>query len=466
MRGNILVIDDEQEVFEELEECLVAHNLFHAPTLTGVRDIMKRRNVDLAIVDLNLKVEGNDRFSGLDYIGKLRKRYPNMSILVISQYDDPERITEAIQNGADSYIWKGGYNPYTSEFRQQINLLVKKTKKREDLSLEYKREIWGDSPQTKEVARRLTLYADQQSSFILYGEQGVGKQNYVHYLHFVAADQYRHYSLEREPVMVDAREFTHADLEKIFRYDRQRKTKTFLDRANNNILYLNNLQSLPLARQQDLTQILSKNRYPRSRQSLNIQLVGGVESAPEELVERGKLLPELFHSISTIAIDPLHKRKADLPSLISSWLTEKEIDPKLLRKEYLKYWLRYDYPHNLSELFDLLRETVDSHQAHYPSREKWKRVPFDLESFPTVILEAKDSEADMFRQVARLELGNIENALQRFHGFRDQKSRAAHLLGISSADNMTKTYIKKYWRLYPELVSQHPMIMQCYGLTH
>lgn len=466
MRGNVLVIDDEHDVFEELEECLVAHNLFHAPTLTGVRDIMKRRTMDLAIVDLNLKVEGNDRFSGLDYIGKLRKRYPNMSILVISKYDDPERITEAIQNGADSYIWKGGFNPYTQEFREQINRLVKSTKKREDLSLEYKREIWGASPQTRAIALKLALYAKEKTSFIIQGEQGVGKENYVLYLHYLAANTYHHYAIERDPVIVDARNLTKNELQSTFRYDAKRQGKTFLDRANNNILYLNNLDHLPVSRQRDLLYILQEGKYPKSRQTLNIQFVGGMEPSPEEGLETGKILPELFYAMSTVSIDPLRNRKADIKELIQSWLREKEVDPALLNEESLKIWLRYDYPHNTSELFDLLRETVETHQARYPSGEKWKRMPFDLTSFPDVILNSRDTDSDMFFEVARLELGFIENALQRFNGRRDQKSKAAELVGISSADNMTKTYIKKYWRLYPELVSQHPMIMQCYGLTH
>lgn len=466
MRGNVLVIDDEHDVFEELEECLVAHNLFHAPTLTGVRDVMSRRTMDLAIVDLNLKVEGNDRFSGLQYIRKLRKRYPNMSILVISKYDDPERITEAIQNGADSYIWKGGFNPYTQEFREQINQLVKSTKKREDLSLEYKREIWGKSPQTRMIAQRLELYAKENTSFILQGEQGVGKENYVQYLHYLAANTYHHYAIEREPVIVDAKVLSKKDLQSIFKFDSGRKRKTFLDRANNNILYLNNLDQFPLSRQRDLLYILQTGKYPKSRQALNIQFVGGMESSPEEGLETGKILPELFHSISTISIDPLRKRKADIQALIQSWLREKDINPELLNDEQFKIWLRYDYPRNTSELFDLLRETVETHQARYPSGEKWKRTPFDFESLPDVILNSRDADSDMFFEAARLELSFIENALQRFDGRRDQKSRAAELVGISSADNMTKTYIKKYWRLYPELVSQHPMIMQCYGLTH
>ncbi|MEL7063773.1 MAG: hypothetical protein AAFP00_08540, partial [Bacteroidota bacterium] len=75
MRGNILVIDDERFVFEDLKYGIgQAHNIFYAETLPQAMGLLKKNTMDLAMVDLNLKFKGKNRFSGLDHIKTLRER--------------------------------------------------------------------------------------------------------------------------------------------------------------------------------------------------------------------------------------------------------------------------------------------------------------------------------------------------------------------------------------------------------
>ncbi len=466
VRGNVLVIEDENEVFEELEESLVAHNLFHAPSLTGVRDILRRKHMHLAIVDLNLKREENIRFSGLDYIATLRKRYPNMSILVISKYDDPGRIKTAFQNGADDYIWKGAYNPYDPDFRQIINRLVSASKQHALLSEQYRKDIHGKSPQTKQIRQTLRKYAETKQSFFLIAEVGIPLGLFVNYLHFHAANIHHHYAIDRQPVIMNAREMDTDQIREAFLHSQNRRDKSIMDLANNHILLIENTDRLSRTRQRELLEILQHFRYPGLTKTLSIQLVAGLRRDPKEALEKGRLHPDFYQALPKVAIPPLRDRKADLRALIPAWLAEQGVSPTWLPVEHLNYWLRYPYPGNEHELYDLLKQTLEHHQSKFQQSEKWKSTPVSLESYPAEILNGHDAEGDMFTQVARLELGYIERALQRFAGFRNQKSLAAELVGISSADNMTKTYIKKYWRLYPEIVSQYPMIMTCYGLSH
>lgn len=452
------MIDDESKVFLQLQESLKAHDLFHAPTLAGVKDIFKRNEIDLAIVDLNLKVAGNDRFSGLDYIKKLNERYPHMSILVISKYDDPERIKQAIQNGATDYLWKGGFKANSVEFRTKINELVRRKKSLEQLSIEFRREIIGESPQTQQLRRELENYAREQKSLFLLGERGVGKENFVRFLHYVAADKYRHYSLARPPITVNVSDFSPGDLEQAFRAKEKTSPFSFLLQAHQNILYVKNLASVSQELQEKFLDVCQTRKLPNGRPA-NIQFVFGIEADAEV----NQIIPELFHALTTVRIQPLRDRAADLHQLIPAWLKEKGADPdRLMPETIFSLWTGYAYPRNNSELFGLLQNALTRHQIRYPEGA-WKTKPLGIQDLPEVIQKSGEREEDMFLQVARLELGFIERALQRFDMERDQKTRAAHSLGITSADNMTKTYIKKYHQKYPSLLSQYPMIMKCYG---
>ena len=63
--------------------------------------LLKSVSCDIALVDLNMKGMG-----GIELIGHLKKKYPDIRILVLTTFYDDSNITEAISNGADGYLLK------------------------------------------------------------------------------------------------------------------------------------------------------------------------------------------------------------------------------------------------------------------------------------------------------------------------------------------------------------------------
>ena len=457
MRGNILVIDDDIEVFQELKSCLPAHNLHYAADLTGVKSSFTRKKIDLAIIDLNLQGDDSkDRLSGLGYIKRVHNRFPAVSIMVISQFSDVELVEEAIKNGAKRYKWKGELDPTEQAFREEINELINEKRKQDDKRHFARTEIWGNSPNTIALQEQLKEKAKTKDSFFLIGEPGVGKDNAINYLYYKSM----YYSDVRPYEEIDFSIEKSARVLSVLRAEPSEKSKNFLKNAKNNILVLRNLQLASKEVQRIFCYIMKNRSYLHAPDNLLIQFIFVLEEKPQQLIAEKRLHRELLSYADSIYISPLRERKLDIPDLIDNWLAAKEYPSNLLSTEVIRVLKGYDYPGNSYELFAILDRSVDAHKRKH--KNKWAKFPILLDSLPPELFEEEAPLYNMLLEVAKLELRYIERALHTSNG---KKGKAAELLCIpSGADNLKKSYIDKYKKQFPGLLKQYPLIAKVYNL--
>ncbi len=488
MRGNILVIDDEKNVFERLEENLEAHNIFHTEHIKGAKSLIKRKGIDLAIIDLNLNQDqpksngtnGEDlRLSGLAFIENVRKSFPHLAILAMSQYRDVPTISQATKNGADDYIWKGSWLPHEQDFRDKIGGLIKEKKTRDQKRESIRRDILGDSPYTEFLRNKIQSLAKSRDSFFLLGESGLRKNDIVDFLRYTSSL----YSDLRTYETLDGKNLSEKDLMNVLTCRPKRKKKKHYDneteeerleieensltelfrRAHKNICLINHLESISLKTQGALLEVVRSKKYLNRKDIFATQFVFCLEKEPEALIDQGILHPELFASLRSIEVRPLRERIQDLRQIIPDWLQKHEIDPANMPEEIFQKFMGYEYPHNLIELEKLLRELLDNHKALFPQNELWKRKAFGLSALPSVLSHTSLKLSEMKFEVAKLELSYIDKALQLFEG---NKGKAAEALGITSgADNLKKSYVDKYFDRFPELVLQYSTIVKFYKLA-
>lgn len=65
-----------------------------------------RRPPDVVVIDLNLAPPGSGRMNGGDCVSRLKAGRPELRALMLTVYDDHERIFEALRSGANGYILK------------------------------------------------------------------------------------------------------------------------------------------------------------------------------------------------------------------------------------------------------------------------------------------------------------------------------------------------------------------------
>ncbi|MDP8218883.1 MAG: response regulator [Candidatus Theseobacter exili] len=105
---NILIVDDEEDLCTLLSEALKQkkYNVEIAGTRKEAMDIVKKKNLDLVFLDMNLP-DGN----GLMLISKIKKINPDTVINIISAYSNGGNKEKATKKGANEFIEK----PFTDK---------------------------------------------------------------------------------------------------------------------------------------------------------------------------------------------------------------------------------------------------------------------------------------------------------------------------------------------------------------
>ncbi|MFZ4792758.1 MAG: response regulator [Blastocatellia bacterium] len=136
----VAIIEDRQEIREGLQQILdgadgystVAGYGSMETALPGLREIMKDPELAPSAVLIDIGLPG---MSGIDGIRRLKSEFPRLSCLVLSVFQDDNRIFEAICAGASGYLLK--------------------TTPPDRLLASLREVVEGGSPMTPEVARRV-----------------------------------------------------------------------------------------------------------------------------------------------------------------------------------------------------------------------------------------------------------------------------------------------------------------------
>lgn len=106
---NVSIVEDEPETRRSLLRLLgfAAHVRCLGNYATGedaLRDIPAKRP-DVALVDINLP-----RMSGIECVAKLKLKLPSLRVLMLTTYEDSDRIFDSLRAGASGYLLKkAGY---------------------------------------------------------------------------------------------------------------------------------------------------------------------------------------------------------------------------------------------------------------------------------------------------------------------------------------------------------------------
>src|SRR6202158_3824251 len=125
-KGSILVVDDEAEIREGLELLLTSEGYTVTTAETGDAGLAKldEQPFDLLLVDVSLP----DR-SGLDVLRDIRRRDPDLSVVLITAYGSIDTARAGFKNRAQDYITKPWSN---DELLAQVAQVVESQKLRDE----------------------------------------------------------------------------------------------------------------------------------------------------------------------------------------------------------------------------------------------------------------------------------------------------------------------------------------------
>ena len=106
--GTVLVIDDNEAILTALKYCLIG-TFERVLTLTSperVLTVLEQEDVSIVLLDMNFTLGVNSGQDGLVWLQAIRKRHPEVPVVLITAYADVSLAVRGLKRGAADFITK------------------------------------------------------------------------------------------------------------------------------------------------------------------------------------------------------------------------------------------------------------------------------------------------------------------------------------------------------------------------
>ncbi len=299
----------------------------------------------------------------------------------------------------------------------------------EEIRTEYRfDEIVGNSPALKKVLKQIETAAPTDSTVLIQGETGTGKELVARAIHQLSRRNHATFVklncsaipaalIESELMGHEKGAFTGAITQRIGRFEL----------AHGGTLFLDEIGELPLEMQPKLLRVLQDGQFERLGGNRTIEsdfrLVAATNRDLREMIAEDKFRRDLYYRINVfpITIPPLRDRREDIPTLVRYFVQEfatrmrKQIES--IPAETMTSLVNYSWPGNIRELRNVLERSV------ILTTGTKLRVPRD--AFDQAV-SANGSVVSM----AEAERRHIMESLQATNGVVGGPKGAAALLGL------------------------------------
>jgi len=440
--ANILIVEDEPRMRRLLEISLGedGHTVRTVEDAeTGLR-ALRKEPADLVVTDLKLP-----GMNGLDFLQEAKTLNGSVPVVVMTAYGSVETAVEAMKAGASDYVLK----PFTmAEMKLVINkeLDVQKVRDenrtlREALGKRYHfQNIIARSTRMQEVLSLVSRVAGTNSTVLLGGESGVGKDLIARAIH----QNSRRASGPFIKVNSTAIPDTLFESE-LFGFERGAFTGALASKpgkfelADKGTLFLDEIGDVPAAIQVKLLRVLQEREFERlggtKTLKVDVRLLAATNRDLRAALEQGTFREDLYYRLNVVPIDipPLREHKEDIPDLVNHFLTrfahENDREIAGISPAALKLLMDYHWPGNVRQLENSIERAVALSSG--PMMEVSDIYLDNAGAREAVAAPATASGIPFLPEGMTLEEWEdemIREALRRANG---NKSQAARLLGLS-----------------------------------
>ncbi len=367
----ILAVDDEMIVCESCKRILEEEGYEVETALSGKEAFEKMKGHPFDIVITDLKMPGID---GMEVLRTFRKEYPDSIIIMITGFSTVETAVEAMKLGAFDYIPK----PFTPD---EVSIVVKKAIEKKSLMLEniYLRQelqekygfhnIVGKSKKMQEIYRVIAKVATTDSTVLIYGQSGTGKELIARAIHFNSPRR------EKQFVPVDCAVLSENLLEsELFGHVRGSFTGAVTTKpglfevADGGTVFLDEVGNISLSIQAKLLRVLQEREFTpvggTKVKKVDIRLIAATNKDLEKMIKEEVFREDLYYrlNIVPISLPTLKERQEDIPLLavhfLKKYAEEMGKAIKGFTPEAMEKLMRYPWPGNVRELENVIERTV------------------------------------------------------------------------------------------------------------
>jgi DNA-binding NtrC family response regulator len=435
-----LVVEDDPAVVDALRDSFQNSSLNIDYATNGESALKKISGIDLLVTDLRLP-----GMNGTELFNEARRRKPEIEVVIMTAYGTIPSAVEAMRRGARAYLTK----PFDPEELIIHIRTIQETLKLREMAFRFSRgDLIGSSLLMQKVYQEIDLAASSDSSVLITGETGTGKE--------LAACAIHDLSLRKNgPFIAVNMGALPKDLVDSELFGRERGAFTGADArkrgrfalANGGTLFLDELTSLPLDLQPKLLRAIETKEIwslgAEKPEQVDVRAVAATNANIEEMVGASGFREDLYYrlNIHRIFMPALRDHPEDIPIIARTLLERANTEDKPgnrkrtdISGEALGALVSRPWPGNVRELANVLIKAALRSKTSGASRIEVEHLDPEPGSFPLLSFkEAKDKAAEDWSKRA------IRTALALTEG---NVSKAAALLKMNQ--NALFRLIKKY----------------------
>ncbi|MFC1798946.1 sigma-54-dependent transcriptional regulator, partial [Thermodesulfobacteriota bacterium] len=393
---------------------------------------------------------------GIELLERIKKRDPDLPVIMMTAHGTVEKAVEAMQKGAYSYLLKPFDNErltlYVNKAIEMFRVVKENRRLRDAVESQYGfGNIIGKNKRMKEMFETIRKVAPSLATVLIEGENGTGKELVAKSIHFNSSRR------EKPFIAINCSALAESLLEsELFGHEKGSFTgaiatkKGRFELADGGTLFLDEIGELSQNLQVKLLRVLQEKVFERvggiKPISVDIRIVAATNKLLREEIQAGRFREDLYFRLNIVRIDlpPLSERLEDIRLLIDHFITKyaeerrfdvpiKGVDPEVERLFY-----DYSWPGNIRELENVIERAMILCPG---DTIKASDLPIDFKeniysSFP---LNGIPTDAKLFETIETIERKMIERAMKLTGNVQ---SDAAKLLGIGKSGLNKK--LKKY----------------------
>ncbi len=367
----ILVVDDEPAILDVMSVNLEKRNYEIHTASTGREALLKAEEIRYSVIILDYNLPDMD---GFKILSELKKRDPEVMVVMITAYGTIEMAVAAMKSGAFNYLVKPiNYDEMglvVDKAIQHHKVLVELQDLRKQLNEKYEVEnMIGQSSKMQKVYDMVRVVSDSDATVLIRGETGTGKELIARALHRTGSRQKKNFVslncaaipatlLEAELFGYEKGAFTGAVTQKPGKFER----------ADGGTLFLDEIGEIAPEIQVKLLRALQEGEFDRmggvKTLKVDVRIITTTNRDLEKAMRDGSFRSDLFYRLNVIPImlPPLRERKDDIPLLVNHFIrkySEKNNkDIKSVSPSALSNLMQYHWPGNVRELENVIERTV------------------------------------------------------------------------------------------------------------
>lgn len=406
----VLVVEDEESTRKLCAD--VAESCGMKAIVAGtVEEALRRLEssaVDIIVTDLILPPS-----SGLDLLKQVHEMYPQVAVVVLTQYGTIDSAVAATRMGAVDYVTK----PFHIE---DLRARLERVARDMDLDRENRllREqlrskpgfggMIGVSAKMQRVYKTIEKVSQHEYPVLILGESGTGKELVAKSIHYSGIRKDRPFApvdcSSLVPTLIESELFGY--VKGAFTGAMQSK-QGLLEAAQGGTLFLDEIGDMPVDLQAKLLRALQEREVKpvgsTERRHINIRIIAATNRDLESAIRAGAFRQDLYFRLNVVQLKlpPLRERKSDIQLLVTSFLdkfSDPHGAPRTISDDAMRRLIAYDWPGNVRELENAIERAVAMGSGpivhvgdlpsnlHYPSSE---RVPEKDELLPMEELERR-----------------------------------------------------------------------------